>query len=101
MLADIEVQGKDYAVNMGVSRLYMPICIVRALFCYRIRSIGYIYSHFKKALKELSRSSKIFPGHGDTFYFRSNFLVVTIIGSVIGFIFFSPTNLLEALAAGF
>jgi hypothetical protein len=44
---------------------------------------------------------KFFPGHPDVFYDRLDFFVVVLAGSIIGTIFFSPSNALQALAAGF
>jgi hypothetical protein len=44
---------------------------------------------------------KAFPGRNEAFYSRMDFFVVSISGSIIGTIFFGPTNNLQALAAGF
>jgi uncharacterized membrane protein YbjE (DUF340 family) len=44
---------------------------------------------------------KILPGNSQVFYDRLDFLFVVISGSIIGYVFFSPSNPLEALAAGF
>ena len=44
---------------------------------------------------------RFFPGRSDAFYDRVDFLVVILSGSIVGTVFFSPDNALEALAAGF
>ena len=44
---------------------------------------------------------RMFPGRRKVFYDRVDFLIMIFAGSVIGTIFFSPSNTLQALAAGF
>ncbi|MBI1924089.1 hypothetical protein HYR99_07540 [Candidatus Poribacteria bacterium] len=44
---------------------------------------------------------KFFPGRSPVFYDRGDFFIVIFAGAIIGTIFFSPSNALEALAAGF
>ena len=43
----------------------------------------------------------IFPKKSDEFYELLNFWIVTLIGSLIGYLFYSPSTSLEALASGF
>jgi hypothetical protein len=43
---------------------------------------------------------RFFPGHGDVFYRRLDFLLVVLFGSLIGTIFFAPSNMVEGFAAG-
>lgn len=44
---------------------------------------------------------RVLPGRRPVFYSRVDALLVTILGGVIGFIFFAPASNFEALAAGF
>ena len=44
---------------------------------------------------------KIFPGKSETFYSRLDFVVVSLVGSIIGMIVFQPSNAIQALSAGF
>jgi hypothetical protein len=41
------------------------------------------------------------PGHHDVFYARLDFVLVTVFGSIIGYIAFMPETPFQALAAGF
>jgi hypothetical protein len=43
---------------------------------------------------------KMFPQKSELFYDRLDFLLVTGLGSVIGFIFFDPDNAIHSLSAG-
>lgn len=43
---------------------------------------------------------KMFPDHSQVFYDRLDFFLVTITGSVIGFILFDPQRVHQALVAG-
>jgi hypothetical protein len=40
------------------------------------------------------------PGKSDTFYNRSDFAVVTVLGGLIGYLFFAPQDVPRALIAG-
>ncbi len=44
---------------------------------------------------------KVFPDKRNVFYARVDFILVIIIGSVIGYIVFSPNTPIQSLAAGF
>jgi hypothetical protein len=44
---------------------------------------------------------KLFPGRRELFYDWADFVVVVLVGSVIGSIVFQPKSVLPALAAGF
>ncbi len=64
-------------------------------FCMYVFSLN---RGFQGAVDFLRR---FFPNHTPVFYDRLDFFVVILAGSVIGTIFFSPTNTFQALAAGF
>jgi hypothetical protein len=40
-------------------------------------------------------------GRSDTFYYRSDFVVMSLSGTIIGLITFDPQGIYQALAAGF
>lgn len=61
----------------------------------------YVFSLNKGFEGALAWLKRVFPGHGQVFYDRLDFIIVVIAGSVIGTISFSPTGTFEALAAGF
>jgi hypothetical protein len=61
----------------------------------------YVFSLSKGFHGSVDFLRKMFPDHSQLFYDRIDFFVVIFAGSVIGTIFFSPTNTLQALAAGF
>lgn len=44
---------------------------------------------------------KAFPGKSEAFYIRLDFIVVAIVGSIVGEIVFKPGNSIQALSAGF
>lgn len=53
---------------------------------------------FEGAIPFLKR---FFPERAQVFYDRTDFLLVSFSGSIIGTIFFAPASTVEALAAGF
>lgn len=61
----------------------------------------YVFSDFKGFENSKSFLKRQFPGKKNVFYNRSDFLLMVIVGTVIGSICFSPASYLEALAAGF
>lgn len=61
----------------------------------------YVFSLNKGFHGSVDFLRKMFPEHSEVFYDRIDFFIVIFAGSVIGTIFFSPTNTLQALAAGF
>lgn len=61
----------------------------------------YVFSLNKGFHGSVDFLRKMFPNHSPVFYDRIDFFIVVFAGSVIGTIFFSPTNTLQALAAGF
>lgn len=44
---------------------------------------------------------RVLPGRSPVFYSRVDALAVTVVGGIIGFVFFAPASNFEALAAGF
>ena len=61
----------------------------------------YIFSNQKGFQGTIAFLKKFFPKRTKLFYYRTDFFLVTIAGSIIGTIFFNPTSTIEALAAGF
>ena len=61
----------------------------------------YVFSLNKGFHGAVAFLRRFFPGRPDLFYDRLDFIVVTLAGSIIGTIFFSPETRLAALAAGF
>jgi hypothetical protein len=42
----------------------------------------------------------LLPGRSDTYYFRLDFVLLILVGPVVGLICFAPTNPFQALASG-
>lgn len=61
----------------------------------------YLFSLSKGFQGSLPRLRHLVPGRSNVFYDRLDFLIVVLLGSIIGTVFFGPTNNLQALAAGF
>ena len=61
----------------------------------------YVFSLNKGFNGSVDFLKKMFPNHSPLFYDRIDFFVVIFVGSIIGTIFFSPANTLQALSAGF
>src|SRR6185312_15599046 len=61
----------------------------------------YVFSLNKGFEGSVAFLRRFFPGHSVVFYDRLDFFIVVLAGSIIGTIFFSPSNALQALAAGF
>lgn len=64
-------------------------------------AVMYIFSSFKGFDNSLNFLKRMLPGRSETFYYRSDFIVMTISGIIIGLITFSPQSIYQALAAGF
>jgi hypothetical protein len=60
----------------------------------------YIFSLQKGFEGSIPFLKRAFPGRADHVYVRIDFLIVIVFGSIIGFVTISPTNTLQALAAG-
>ena len=60
-----------------------------------------IFALFKNFNGSIRFLRQFFPNRSETFYNRVNFCICTIVGSIIGFIFFSPQSHIGALVAGF
>jgi uncharacterized membrane protein YbjE (DUF340 family) len=61
----------------------------------------YLFSLSKGFQGSVPVLRKLFPGRRDAFYDRLDFVIVIFLGSIIGTVFFVPTNSAQALAAGF
>ena len=78
---------------------FMPIvCYFITLFGAAAVQIFTLFRNFNGSIKFLKQ---FFPNRSNIFYNRANFCICAIIGSIIGFIFFSPQSPIGALAAGF
>ncbi|MBK8954093.1 MAG: hypothetical protein IPM34_00865 [Saprospiraceae bacterium] len=54
-------------------------------------------SEFKGAIPFLE---KMFPNKTETFYFRANFILIPVIGSLLAFFLLAPDDIKESLFAG-
>lgn len=61
----------------------------------------YLFSSAKGFEGSVPMLKKLFPNKRKVFYDRIDFLLVVLIGSAVGTIFFHPNDSLQALAAGF
>jgi hypothetical protein len=61
----------------------------------------YVFSSFKGFDNSINFLKRMVPGRSDTFYYRYDLIVMTISGTIIGLITFSPNGIYQALAAGF
>ena len=61
----------------------------------------YVFSSYKGFENSMNFLRKMLPDKSDTFYARTDFVVMSISGTIIGLIAFSPQGLYQALAAGF
>lgn len=61
----------------------------------------YLFSLTKGFQGSVPVLKKLLPGHEDVFYNRIDFVIVIVLGSIIGTLFFVPSNPPQALAAGF
>jgi hypothetical protein len=72
---------------------------------YMITLLGalcmYLFSFNKGFNGAAPKLRKLFPGRTEVFYERWDFILVVVLGSVIGSIFFGPRDSVHALAAGF
>ena len=60
-----------------------------------------IFALFRDINSSIKFLRQFFPNRSNIFYNRANFCICAIIGSIIGFIFFSPQSPIGAMAAGF
>jgi hypothetical protein len=61
----------------------------------------YVFSAYKGFDNSLNFLKRMMPGRSETFYYRSDFILMTLAGAIIGLITFSPKGIYQALAAGF
>ena len=61
----------------------------------------YVFANNKGFQGATEFLKKMFPGRPDVFHDRADFVVVIVAGSIIGTIFFTPGNPVEAFTAGF
>jgi hypothetical protein len=61
----------------------------------------YVFSAFKGFDNSINFLKKMMPGRSDTFYYWSDFVVMSLSGTIIGLITFDPQGIYQALAAGF
>jgi hypothetical protein len=61
----------------------------------------YVFSLHKGFQGSAAFLRTVAPGHEDVFYARTDFVLVTVFGSIIGYIAFTPTTSFQALVAGF
>jgi hypothetical protein len=61
----------------------------------------YVFASHKGFDNSINFFKRMFPNHSETFYYRFDFVLMTVAGALIGLISFSPTGTYEALAAGF
>jgi len=65
-------------------------------------SVGmYVFSNYKGFDNSINFLKRMLPNRSDTFYFRCDFVLMSLTGAIIGLITFSPQGLYQALAAGF
>jgi len=75
---------------------------IRLVLTTLLGSAGmYIFSSFKGFDNSQNFLKRMIPGRSDTFYYRSDFILMTVVGALIGLITFSPQGVYQALAAGF
>jgi hypothetical protein len=61
----------------------------------------YLFSLSKGFTGAAPKLKQLFPGKQPVFYNRLDFIIVIVLGSVIGIVFFQPQTPTQALAAGF
>jgi hypothetical protein len=61
----------------------------------------HVFQQYKGFTGSIGFLKAAFPGRSAVFYVRLDLCVVVLFGSVIGYVVFSPTAPLPALAAGF
>jgi hypothetical protein len=74
------------------------------IFCYIITMFGttamYVFSLHKGFQGAMDFLKRCFPDHTPSFYARLDFFLVIVLGSIIGFILFSPATAIQSLCAG-
>jgi hypothetical protein len=77
---------------------------LRGLLFYLTAMLGaiitYLFASTKGLESTVPKLKQLFPGKTETFYYRLDFFLVVIIGSIVGYIFFAPTQTIQALASG-
>jgi len=61
----------------------------------------YVFSSFKGFENSINFLKRVLPDRTDVFYARTDFMLMTFSGSMIGLITFAPQGVYQALAAGF
>src|SRR5215468_8725991 len=61
----------------------------------------YVFSNYKGFDNSINFLKKMIPNRSDTFYYRTDFVLMSCSGALIGLITFSPQGIYQALAAGF
>jgi lipid-A-disaccharide synthase-like uncharacterized protein len=78
--------------------------VVWAVIFYFIAMLGaivtYLFASSNGRESTVPRLKQLLPGKSDTFYYRTDFVFVILVGSAIGYIFFIPQDPIQALAAG-
>jgi hypothetical protein len=71
---------------------------------YGAALVGAVLMYFFAAKNGLEgtipRLKNLLPGKPEAFYFRVDFVLVILLGPIVGLICFTPTNAFQALAAG-
>jgi len=62
-------------------------------------TVAYLFSVNSKLRSSVPVLKRLIPARSDAFYDRIDFLVMTLGGAVIGFVFFDPTTSRQALSA--
>lgn len=84
----------DFLQSYGYDILHISVTLFGAAGMY-------VFSSFKGFENSINFLKRIIPDKSDTFYYRSDFLLVSVSGTIIGLITFSPQSVYQALAAGF
>jgi len=78
--------------------------LVVAIGLYLVTLFGaiamYVFGLQKGIEGSITFLRRVLPGKSETFYHRVDFALVSLLGSFIGLIVFTPTNAFQALAAG-
>jgi hypothetical protein len=93
---------------MELLNLIVSNSVISAIFAgclmYGASLLGAFLMYFFAAKNGLEgtipRLQQLLPGRTETFYFRMDFVLVILLGPIVGLICFSPTNAFQALAAG-
>lgn len=83
-------------LNLSSALDFLIIPCLTSLGCVT----AFVYCEHKGFEKSQNFFRQMLPGKSDTFYFRSDFIISAILGTVIGIVIYSPTTEYQALAAG-